>query len=443
VSFSRGLFGKPPNPAHIEKVLRDLSLWDKRTRQDHDAVRRHEAPRDDRQGAEPRAEILFLDEPTRRRRRRAAPRHVADGARPARSGVTIILTTHYIEEAEEMADRIGVISKGELILVEDKNALMRKLGKKQLTLQLQRRSRMCRRAGRYALEAVRRRPPADLQLRHPAERHRHRRPAAPAGGAGIDFKDLHTEQSSLEDIFVSLVRTANEHSHAIRAIYRFEMARTGARWAEHCLAGAVDLALLRRVRLGHRLAHGEIDGVSYGAFIVPGLIMLSLLTESISNASFGIYMPAFRHDLRAAVGAGLGRSRSVIGYVGAAATKSIVHRLMILATARSSCRFRSRIRLDARLPGADRGDIQPVRLHHRRLGRRLREAADRAAADRHAADLPRRHVLFDRHAAPFWQTITLFNPVVYLISGFRWSFYGEQADVRVGVSLAAAEAGRR
>ena len=114
VQFSRGLFGKPPNPAHIEKVLRDLVAVGQERRQDHDALGRHEAPRDDRQGAVARAAILFLDEPTAgvdvelRRDMWEMVRELRE------SGVTIILTTHYIEEAEEMADRIGVINKGEI-----------------------------------------------------------------------------------------------------------------------------------------------------------------------------------------------------------------------------------------------------------------------------------------------------------------------------------------
>ncbi len=137
VAFSRGLFGKPANPAHIEKVLRDLSLWEKK-----DSMLRTLSGGMKRRvliakalAHEPR--ILFLDEPTAGVD--VELRHdmwrMVHGLRE--DGVTIILTTHYIEEAEEMADRIGVISKGELILVEDKQVLMRKLGKKQLTLQLQ------------------------------------------------------------------------------------------------------------------------------------------------------------------------------------------------------------------------------------------------------------------------------------------------------------------
>ncbi len=137
VNFSRGLFGLPPNPAHLEQVLRDLSLWDKR----NDKIMTLSGGMKRRvliaKALAHEPQILFLDEPTAgvdvelRRDMWALVRRLRD------SGVTIILTTHYIDEAEEMADRIGVISKGELILVEDKTALMKKLGKKQLTLHLQ------------------------------------------------------------------------------------------------------------------------------------------------------------------------------------------------------------------------------------------------------------------------------------------------------------------
>jgi ABC-2 type transport system ATP-binding protein len=207
VTFSRGLFGKARNPAHLEKVLRDLSLWD-----------RKDSPIMTLSGGMKRRvmiakalshepSILFLDEPTagvdvELRRDMWKMVHALRAG-----GVTIILTTHYIEEAEEMADRIGVINKGELILVEEKAELMRKLGKKQLTLQL-----------RTPLERV----PAELEnqkLELSSDKHALvytfdaqadetgiagllRR----LGDLGIDFKDLRTTESSLEDIFVNLVR---------------------------------------------------------------------------------------------------------------------------------------------------------------------------------------------------------------------------------------------
>ena len=125
VGFTRGLFGKPPSPAIIERTLRDLSLWDKRDDKIVTLSGRHEAARADRQGAVARAGDPVPRRADGRGRRRTPPRHVGAGARVAERGVTIILTTHYLEEAEEMADRIGVILKGELILVEEKARLMR------------------------------------------------------------------------------------------------------------------------------------------------------------------------------------------------------------------------------------------------------------------------------------------------------------------------------
>ncbi|HSW04381.1 ABC transporter ATP-binding protein [Aquabacterium sp.] len=208
VSFSRGLFGKPPDPAHIEKVLKSLSLWDKKDNKiitlSGGMKRRLLIAK--ALSHEPR--VLFLDEPTAgvdvelRRDMWTLVRSLRD------TGVTIILTTHYIEEAEDMADRIGVISKGEIILVEDKAALMHKLGKKQLTLQLQ-----------QPLRAV-----PDALASYPlvlgAEGHelvytydsQAEQPGIAAllkslDEAGVQVKDLSTTQSSLEDIFVSLVRS--------------------------------------------------------------------------------------------------------------------------------------------------------------------------------------------------------------------------------------------
>jgi ABC-2 type transport system ATP-binding protein len=208
-TFSRGLFGKAPNPAHIEKVLRDLSLWDKKDAKIMTLSGGMKRRVMIAKALSHEPTILFLDEPTAgvdvelRRDMWEMVRKLRE------SGVTIILTTHYIEEAEEMADRIGVISKGEIILVEDKDVLMRKLGKKQLTLQLQ-----------SPLEAI----PAklsDYALALAADGHElvytFDAQAEETGIAGllrrlgeegVDFKDLHTSQSSLEEIFVSLVRDA-------------------------------------------------------------------------------------------------------------------------------------------------------------------------------------------------------------------------------------------
>jgi ABC-2 type transport system ATP-binding protein len=206
VRFSRGLFGKAPDAAHLERVLKDLSLWDKR----NDRIMTLSGGMKRRvliaKALAHEPEILFLDEPTAGVDVELR-RDMWDLVRRLRGqGVTIILTTHYIEEAEEMADRVGVISKGELILVEEKTALMQKLGKKQLTLHLQ--------------EPMREIPPelaewrlalknggCDLEYIFDAREERTGIPGLlrRLGELGIGFKDLNTAQSSLEEIFVSLV----------------------------------------------------------------------------------------------------------------------------------------------------------------------------------------------------------------------------------------------
>jgi ABC-2 type transport system ATP-binding protein len=208
VSFSRGLFGKGPDPGHIEKVLRDLSLWDRKDSKVMTLSGGMKRRLLIAKALSHEPEILFLDEPTAgvdvelRRDMWALVRSLQA------QGATIILTTHYIDEAEEMADRVGVINRGELILVEEKIELMRKLGKKQLTLHLQ-----------HPLERI----PAELaghRLELSSDRSELIYTYDTKGGdragiaallkslddAGVSFKDLQTSQSSLEDIFVSLVR---------------------------------------------------------------------------------------------------------------------------------------------------------------------------------------------------------------------------------------------
>jgi ABC-2 type transport system ATP-binding protein len=207
VKFSRGLFGKPPNPSYLEGLLRQLSLWDKK----NDAIQTLSGGMKRRvliaKALAHEPKILFLDEPTAGVDVELR-RDMWEMVRTLRAnGATIILTTHYIEEAEQMADRIGVINKGEIILVEDKHVLMRKLGQRRLTLQLQ-----------AALERL---PPqlADLSLALAAGGNEliytfdaQRDPSAIAdllrrlGELGIGFKDLQTSESSLEEIFVNLLR---------------------------------------------------------------------------------------------------------------------------------------------------------------------------------------------------------------------------------------------
>ena len=206
VTFSRGLFGKKSNPAYIEKVLRSLSLWDKRNNRNMELSggMKRRVLIAKALSHEPR--VLFLDEPTAGVDV-ALRKDMWDLVRTLRDeGVTIILTTHYIEEAEEMADRIGVINKGELLLVEEKAALMRKMGQKELILHLN-----------APLDAV---PPAlegyklqraedGLRLTYTydtkAERTGITRLLSDIAGAGLSFRDLETRQSSLEDVFLTLV----------------------------------------------------------------------------------------------------------------------------------------------------------------------------------------------------------------------------------------------
>ncbi|UQG60600.1 ABC transporter ATP-binding protein [Marinobacter sp. M3C] len=206
VSFSRGLFGKPANPAHIEKILKALSLWDKRNNHimtlSGGMKRRVMIAK--ALSHEPR--ILFLDEPTAgvdvelRRDMWALVRQLRE------SGVTIILTTHYIEEAEEMADRIGVIRQGEIILVEDKNRLMSKLGKKELRLQLQ--NKLESLPPELAAEALELSESGHeliytFNTQHEQTGISHL--LRTLGDLGIEYRDLKTRESSLEDIFVGLV----------------------------------------------------------------------------------------------------------------------------------------------------------------------------------------------------------------------------------------------
>jgi ABC-2 type transport system ATP-binding protein len=213
VSFSRGLFGRPPDRAYIEKLLRDLSLWDKRKAKIMELSGGMKRRVMIAKALSHEPEILFLDEPTAgvdvelRRDMWGLVRRLRD------TGVTIILTTHYIDEAEEMADRIGVISRGELILVEEKQALMAKLGKKELTLTLaEPLTAIPTELSEWplALNA----DGHELQLVFDANADRTGVPSLlrRLSEVGIGFKDLHTRQSSLEDIFVSLVSERTEEA---------------------------------------------------------------------------------------------------------------------------------------------------------------------------------------------------------------------------------------
>ncbi len=230
----------------------------------------------------------------------------------------------------------------------------------------------------------------------------------------------------------------NLNLHAIRAIYRFEMARTGRTLMQSIVSPVLTTSLYFVVfgtAIGSRM--GEIDGVGYGAFIIPGLIMLSLLGESISNASFGIYMPKWSGTIYELLSAPVSFIEVVVGYVGAAATKSLILGVLILATARVFVDYEiqhpfwmlafllltaTSFSLFGFIIGLWADDFQKLQVVPLMV---ITPLTFLGGAFYSIKMLP-----------PVWQAITLFNPVVYLISGFRWSFYGT-ADVAVEISIAA------
>ncbi|MDP9425001.1 MAG: ABC transporter permease [Actinomycetota bacterium] len=224
--------------------------------------------------------------------------------------------------------------------------------------------------------------------------------------------------------------------HAIRAIYTFEMARTWRTLLQSIVSPVVSTSLYFVVfgaAIGSRIT--DIDGVSYGAFIVPGLIMLSLLTQSISNASFGIFFPKFTGTIYELLSAPVSYVEIVISYVGAAATKSIILALIILAT---SGLF---VPLEIQHPLWMLTFLVLTTVTFSLFGFILGIWADGFEKLQLVPFLIITPLIFLGGSfysismlPPFWQTVTLFNPVVYLISGFRWSFYGI-ADVSVSVSL--------
>ena len=225
--------------------------------------------------------------------------------------------------------------------------------------------------------------------------------------------------------------------HAVRAIYRFEMARTRRTMMQSVISPVLSTSLYFVVfgaAIGSRIQ--EIGGISYGSFIVPGLIMLSLLTQSIANASFGIYFPKFTGTIYELLSAPVSPFEIVLGYVGAAASKSIILGLIILAT---SALFTS---LSIVHPLWMISFLLLTAVTFSLLGFIIGIWADGFEKLQVVPLLVITPLTFLGGSfysinvlPPVWQTVTLFNPVVYLVSGFRWSFYGI-ADVSVAVSLA-------
>jgi len=226
--------------------------------------------------------------------------------------------------------------------------------------------------------------------------------------------------------------------HAIRAIYRFEMARTFRTLLESILSPVLSTSLYFVVfgaAIGGRM--GEIDGVSYGAFIVPGLVMLSLLNESVSNASFGIYMPKWSGTIYELLSAPVSFVEVLLGYVGAAASKSLLLGVLILVTARFFVAY------EIQHPLWMLAFLVLTALSFSLFGFVIGVWADSFQKLQVIPLLVLTPLTFlggsfySIDMLPgAWRTIALFNPVVYLISGMRWSFYGT-ADVSVGISLAA------
>src|SRR3989449_742126 len=302
-------------------------------------------------------------------------------------------------------------------------------------------------AGAYPACALRLPPRAgeswkrtDLYVRRAGRPDRHDRAAA-----GPD-RDGHPVQGSADD--AKLARGHLRHPgerqkmsamnvYAIRAIYKFEMSRTRRTLMQSIIAPVISTALYFVVfgaAIGGRIS--EVEGVTYGAFIVPGLVMLSLLTQSISNASFGIYFPKFTGTIYELLSAPVSYLEIVVSYVGAAATKSVVLGLIILATAALLVPLRVEhpvwmmlflvltavtFSLVGFIIGIWADGFEKLQL----VPLLIVTPLTFLGGSFYSVDM----------LPPFWQTVTLFNPVVYLISGFRWSFYG-LADVSVGVSLA-------
>ena len=224
--------------------------------------------------------------------------------------------------------------------------------------------------------------------------------------------------------------------HAIRAIYRFEMSRTRRTLLQSVVSPVISTSLYFVVfgaAIGSHMT--AINGVSYGAFIVPGLIMLSLLTQSISNASFGIYFPKFVGTIYEILSAPVSSIEIVAGYVGAAASKSIILGLIIMATARLFVSFQ------IEHPLVMLAFLVLTALTFSLFGFIIGIWADNFEKLQLVPLLVVTPLTFlggsfysIHMLPPFWQKVTLFNPVVYLVSGFRWSFYGA-SDVSVGISM--------
>ena len=400
VSFSRGLYGKTRDDAKIETILRRLTLWEKRNSRMMELSGGMKRRVMIAKALSHEPAILFLDEPTagvdvelRRDMWELVRKLRADGT-------TVILTTHYIEEAEEMADRVGVIRKGQLVALGDTSALMKQMGTKTLKIALE--------PPLPALPAGLEEWGATLEDDGQTLCYRFDSHAEETGisalmqklaALGVGFKDLSTEQSSLEDIFVSLVHARRGASGmnlaGVKAIYVFEMARARRTLWQSLVAPVITTSLYFLVfgtAIGSRMS--AMNGVDYGSFIVPGLIMLSVLTQSIFNASFGIYFPKFTGTIYETLSAPISPFEIVSGLCRRGDDQGVRAGAGDARHRRAAGRRQHRPPdPDAGLPRGDIGGLLPAGLRDRDLGQEFRAVAGRALARGDAADLPRRGVL--------------------------------------------------
>src|SRR5690606_18340622 len=405
--------------------------------QDHGAVRRDEAARDHRQGALPRAAHPLSGRTDGRRGRGAAARHVGDGAsatserghdhphHPLHRRSRANGGPHRRDRQGENRPRGGDEHADEEAREEAARASAPRAPR-----------RGAPNPGRRAARAVQRWLHARVHVRRSERGHRHRCALASARGRGDSLPGSADQGELPGGDLRQLGEEAPMNVYAIKAIYLFEMARWWRTVLQSIASPVISTSLYFIVfgsAIGSRMA--EIDGVSYGAFIVPGLIMLSILTESISNGSFGIYMPKFSGTICEVLSAPVSALEVICGYVGAAATKSVLLGLIILTTARLFVDF------TVLHPLWMVGFLVLTSVTFSMFGFIIGVWADGWEKLQVVPIMIVTPLTFLGGSfysidmlPPFWQSVTLFNPVVYLISGFRWAFYGI-SDVGVGVSL--------
>src|SRR5690606_27582266 len=406
-------------------------------RQDHDPVGGHEAAGDDRQGPVARADHPVPRRAHGRRRRRAAARHVGDGAGPARErrDRDSDHPLHRGGRGDGRPDRghqprrtdRGVVNHGADADARPAPADPSAAGAAPPGA-----------AGalRRAAGAVRGRRDAHLHLRRPGRAHWHRRAAAAAERPWHRLQGPADQGELPRGDLRHPGEAARMNLYAVKAIFLFEMARWLRTLMQSLAAPVITTSLYFIVfgsAIGGRIQ--EVDGVSYGAFIVPGLILLSILTESISNASFGIYMPKFAGTIYEVLSAPVSAFEVVLGYVGAAATKSVLLGLIMLATARLFVPY------EIEHPLVMGAILVLIAVTFSLFGFIIGVWADgweKLSIVPILVVTPLTFLggsFYSIDMLPeFWRTVTLFNPVVYLISAFRWSFYGV-SDVDVGTSI--------